>query len=346
MKTNKFLTFALIGDSLLARSYAKTIIDSGIKSRENFNLKYICPPNKTTTDKTEEKNIDPAPKWYEKYSIKPKTVNEIMHDSEVNAIILDSRLNNHDQIIKLACLYKKAVFCLPSISNKLEYLYQTKCMVEHANIPFYIALNTNVFPHHKTLVDSLEYTQPSIIRISHKITSYENYWQQDNLYDIDFAQSLGNCEIKEVYAKRTPKNLFIQLTLKNMCLCNLELTITNQDQNTHNSNPLIEIYSNDTIYPIKPTTPHISFDPQAQNKHLEEFINLIKNSKQEDQKIKQNISLNKKLELIAIQLATKQSLKENKLIRVRNVLASFQCDKKNLNPVNYLADYNSEETSQ
>ena len=338
MKKNKFLTFALIGDSLLSRSYAKTIIDSGIKSGENLNLKYICQP-----DQAADKLTDP--KWYEKYSITLKSINDIMHDPKIGAIILDTRLNNHDQIIKLACLYKKAVFCLPSISNKLEYLYQTKCMVEHANIPFYIALNTKIHSPHQTLVDSLDYT-PSLIRISHKISSHTNYWQQDNIYDIDLAQWLSNSQIKEVYAKRTPKTLFIQLTLKNLCLCNIELTLTNkdqdqdQDQDKPNSNPLIEIHTNDTIYPLEPTTPHISFYPQAQNKHLEEFINLINNSKQ-DKEVKQNTSLNKKLELIAIQLATKQSLKENKLIRVGNILASFQCEKTNLNPINYLTDYNS-----
>lgn len=332
MKKNNFLTLALIGDSMLLRSYAKTM-----ESKANIKLKYICFPNKT------EKSINTDHKWYEKYSIKPKSISDIMHYPEVDAIILATKLHKQDKIIKLACIYKKAVFSLPSASNTLKYLYQMKCMVEQANIPFYIALDTRLYSKHRALIDSTDCT-PSLIRISHKINSHTNYWHQDSLYDIDLAQWIGNSQVKEVYAKRTPKNLFIQLTLKNMCLCNIELTIINQDQdqdqNIYNSNPLIEIYTNDTIYPIKPTTPHISFDSQAQKKHLEEFINLINNFKQ-SKKAKQNISLNKKLGLIAIQLATKKSLKENKLIRVGNILASFQCEKTNLNPINYLTDYNS-----
>jgi predicted dehydrogenase len=330
MKTNKILTLALIGDSPLARTYARTIL----KYEKSFNLKYICQLNQTADELMDSK-------WYEKYSITLKPINDIMHDPKIDAVILATQLNSQDQIIKLACQYKKAIFCLPSTNRTLKQLYQTKCMVEHAKIPFYLALNTKLHSAHQTLIDSLDSNTPSLIRISHRINSYSNYWCQNNLYDLDLIQWLGNSQIKEIYARQTPKNLFIQLTLENLCLCNIELTLT--DKLNLNSNPFIEIHANDTMHPLESITPHMAFDTQTQNKHLEEFVKLINSSMNKE--VKQNISLNKKLELIAVQLAAKQSLKENKLIRVKNILASFQCEKTNLKPVNYLTDYNSEETN-
>jgi len=308
--SNTPTSVALIGNSDLGNSYAKTIINH----RPDIHLKYIYPENNNIDHKNKSKILD---------------IKSILKDPSVKIIILAEQ---NLQLIKLACEYNKSIFILPPITQSLNHFYQTKFLLTNTETSYHIPINSKThtpFQGFKNKIFSQkEQAEISFINISHQIDNYDNYWATTNLYDIDLIKWLTDSEISEIYTKQTPKALFIQFALTNNCLCNLEITLSHCSNKSH---PNIEVQTLDQSYHFSQISEpeHLEqeshFNPNTQSMHLNQLIN--------NNNIK---SIEHVFKLLSIQIAAKQSLKENKPIRISSILSHFKCAQGSILPINYL----------
>ena len=317
MTSNKTKTsninVALIGNSEIGNSYATTII----KHRPDVNLKYIYPENNNINKtKTDQKN----------------SIKNIISDPSVKIIIVAEQ---NLQLIKLASEYNKSILLIPQITHPLNYFYQVKCILTNNKTPYYIPLNSKIhapFQNFKNEIFSQrEDIDISFIHIAHKIDNYDNYWATSNLHDLELIQWLTNSEINEIYTKKTPKALSIQLTLKNNSICNLEITISHYG-NTNKSNINIQtlhkthMLNSNIICDNSEKKAHY-LDPNTQSMHLNQLIQ----TQDHNTYIFENF-----FKLLSIQIAAKQSLKENKPIRINSIIAQINCNQGSILPINYL----------
>lgn len=314
---------ALIGNSTLGNSYARTIIES----RPDLELKYIFPNNNLVNIKLPQSIPEIMP------------IKRILGDPNIKFVIL---AEEKPQIIKLACEYKKPILLLPTLINSLKSFYQAKCIIKETQTPYHIPIQSKVHSDFQSFKNKLTSTNKndldclSFIKITHNINQYEDYWNKENLHDIDFMQWITDSDVCEVYAKQTTKSLFIQLLLENNCLCNIEITISHIDNKTTPEvviQTLNKSYKLSEIKEINRDSSKSYLSSNTQSMHLNHLINNIDNKKHCLDLIDHSFNL------LAIQKAAKQSLRENKPIRVSSVISNFTCVKNSISPINYFNNY-------
>ncbi len=161
-------------------------------------------------------NIDEKlKKWAYEIGVPKLTVdaNEIINDSELNAIIIASSTNTHAKFIQEAARAKKDIFCEKPIDTDLKRIKETLEIVKREGVKLMIGFNRRFdrnFQRVREMVTSGQIGTPYIVKVTARdpalppieyIKTSGGMLFDMTIHDWDMARFQVGSEIEEVYTK-------------------------------------------------------------------------------------------------------------------------------------------------
>lgn len=92
----------------------------------------------------------------EQYGAKRQTVEEVLQDESINAVCICSATDTHANLIELAALAGKAIFCEKPIDLELSRVRDCLAVVDRQEVPLLVGFNRRYDPQFRQLKNKLE----------------------------------------------------------------------------------------------------------------------------------------------------------------------------------------------
>lgn len=136
---------------------------------------------------------------------------ELLDDPEVDAIVICSSTDTHEQIIVEAAGAGKQIFCEKPIASTLEGIDEALAAVDRAGVKFQVGFNRRFDPHFRRVrkaVEGGEIGTPHLLRLTSRdpepppldyIQRSAGLFFDMTIHDFDMARYLVASEVTEVY---------------------------------------------------------------------------------------------------------------------------------------------------
>ncbi|WP_408055232.1 inositol 2-dehydrogenase [Sutcliffiella halmapala] len=152
--------------------------------------------------------------WATSKSIPVLTTNyeDLLQDSEIDAVFICSPTNTHAEIIEKAAMAKKHIFCEKPVSFSVEETLEALKVVEEAGVKLQVGFNRRFDPNFKkvqNLVRKGQVGEPHILKITSRdpeppsldyVRSSGGLFMDMMIHDFDMARYVMGSEIVEVSA--------------------------------------------------------------------------------------------------------------------------------------------------
>jgi len=280
---------------------------------------------------------------------------KILYDENIEAIVISSPTNTHTDYIKVAADQKKHIFCEKPVDLDLAKIKEVIRIVELEDIQMMVGFNRRFDPNFakiKSLVSEGKIGDPQILKITSRdpgppppeyIKNSGGLFLDMVIHDFDMARFIANDEVSEVYSRGS-----VMIDDKIGELGDIDTAVTilqfvngaigvidNSRKAVYGYDQRLEIFGSKGMAKIDNNLPenHEFFNDQGSYKSLPlpffmerytesyyqemaEFISAIKNEET------LTVTGNDGLMSVAIGLAAKKSVQENRPVKIEEILSN------------------------